>query len=92
MNAVATNKKKKRLEERTVQLGYGVLHIYRDLEPVGEQDLPDTKIARDESLNISSDEDTLLCVLAVPSYMTYKDFTNFLGPINSNITNYRFLR
>ncbi|CAO3636662.1 unnamed protein product [Mucor hiemalis] len=92
MKVVASSKKKKRLEERTVQLGYGVLHIYRDLEPVCEQDLPDTKIARDESLNISSDEDTLVCVLAVPSYMTHKDFTNFLGPINSNITNYRFIR
>lgn len=93
LNSIATSKKKKRLEEKTTKLGYGVLHLYRDLEPVSEQDLPDTKIARDESLNISSEEeDTLICVLAVPSYMSHKDLTNFLGAANSNITNYRFIR
>lgn len=93
------NKKKKRVEtEHTLQLGFGVLHLYRDIEPLTEQELPDTKIARDESLVLANqtiptkDEDITLCVVAVPSYMTYKDFTNFLGSANSHITNYRFIR
>jgi hypothetical protein len=91
-DVVLTSKKKKRMDETTIHLGYGVLHLYRDLEPVKEQDLPDTKLAKDESLNIVSDEDTVICVLAVPSYMSYKDFTNFLGAANSNITHYRYIR
>lgn len=92
MNSVPVSKKKKRMEEKTVQLGYGVLHLYRDFDTVSEQDLPDTKIAKDESLNIVSDQDTVICILAVPSYMSYKDFTDFLGSANSNITHYRFIR
>lgn len=92
MNSVHVSKKKKRMEEKTIQLGYGVLHLYRDFETVSEQDLPDTKIAKDESLNIVSNQDTIICILAVPSYMSYKDFTNFLGSANSNITHYRFIR
>lgn len=92
-NVLATsNKKKKQIEEKTIQLGYGLLHLYRDLEPVKEQDLPDTKLAKDESLNIVSDQDTVICVLAVPTYMSYKDFSNFLGAANSNITHYRYIR
>ncbi|KAG2206154.1 hypothetical protein INT47_003803 [Mucor saturninus] len=90
--SLSANKKKKRMEEKTTQLGYGVLHLYRDVETVSEQDLPDTKIAKDESLNIVSDQDTVLCILAVPSYMSYKDLLDFLGSTNSSITHYRFIR
>jgi BRCA1-associated protein len=93
------NKKKKRIvTEHTLQLGFGVLHLYRDTQPLTEQELPDTKIARDESLILAKqpiltkDEDLTLCVVAVPSYMTQKDFINFLGSANSNITQYRFIR
>lgn len=92
IDSVPVNKKKKRTEEKTSQLGYGVLHLYRDFESVSEQDLPDTRIAKEESLNMVSDQDTILCILAVPSYMSYKDFMDFLGSTNSSITNYRFIR
>ncbi|KAI9272428.1 hypothetical protein EDC94DRAFT_555087 [Helicostylum pulchrum] len=85
-NVVHTSKKKKRLDEKTVQLGYGLLRLYKSTEPVPElQDL-DTALSKDQ------DQDTIICVLAVPSYMTYKDFTNFLGAANANITHYRFIR
>jgi hypothetical protein len=93
------NKKKKRIvTEHTLQLGFGVLHLYRDIQPLTEQELPDTKIARDESLKLANqpiqtkDEDLTLCVVAVPSYMSHKDFIDFLGSANSNITQYRFIR
>ncbi|CEP19761.1 hypothetical protein [Parasitella parasitica] len=88
-------KKKKKTEEWTISLGYGVLYLYRDLLPLTEEELPDTKLAKDQSLNISSSEqgeDTTLCILAVPSYMTVKDFTDFLGSANSLIEHYRFIR
>ncbi|OAD07488.1 C2H2-type zinc finger transcription factor [Mucor lusitanicus CBS 277.49] len=83
------------MDESTHQLGYGVMHLYRGLRPLTEQELPDTKLAKDQSLNLPTsgqDEDTTLCVLAVPSYMTFKDFTDFLGSANSQIEHYRFIR
>ncbi|KAI8642987.1 hypothetical protein BD408DRAFT_431895 [Parasitella parasitica] len=88
-------KKKRKSEEWTINLGYGVLYLYRDFLPLAEHELPDTKLAKDQSLDISlSDkgEDTTLCILAVPSYMTFKDFTDFLGSANSHIEHYRFIR
>ncbi|KAF1801621.1 hypothetical protein V8B55DRAFT_1472498 [Mucor lusitanicus] len=95
VSAHNTKKKKKRMDESTHQLGYGVMHLYRGLRPLTEQELPDTKLAKDQSLNLPTsgqDEDTTLCVLAVPSYMTFKDFTDFLGSANSQIEHYRFIR
>lgn len=93
VTAQNTKKKKKRIDESTINLGYGVLHLYRDLHPLTEQELPDTKLAKDQSLNISDqDEDITLCILAVPSYLTFKDFTDFLGSANSHIEHYRFIR
>ena len=73
MSVMATSKKKKRIEEHTTSLGYGILHLYRHPEPV-------------------QGDNVILCVLAVPSYLTYKDFTNFLGPANANIDQYRFIK
>lgn len=95
VSAHNTKKKKKRMDESTLYLGYGVMHLYRGLHSLTEQELPDTKLAKDQSLNVSTthqDEDTTLCILAVPSYMTFKDFTDFLGSANSHIEHYRFIR
>ncbi|CAO0791627.1 unnamed protein product [Mucor circinelloides] len=95
VSAQNTKKKKKRIDESTHNLGYGVIHLYRGSHPLTEQELPDTKLAKEQSLEISTteqDEDTTLCILAVPSYMTFKDFTDFLGSANSHIEHYRFIR
>ncbi|KAI8982966.1 hypothetical protein BDB01DRAFT_723314, partial [Pilobolus umbonatus] len=94
-----TKKKKKKKEthgpETELQLGYGVIHLYRDINAIAEDDLPDTKIAEDESLNINSteeDDKTMIGILAVPSYMTHKDLIHFIGTDNANISHYRFIR
>lgn len=95
VSAQNTKKKKKRIDESTHNLGYGVIHLYRGSHPLTEQELPDTKLAKEQSLEISTteqDEDTTLCILAVPTYMTFKDFTDFLGSANSHIEHYRFIR
>ncbi|EIE88227.1 hypothetical protein RO3G_12938 [Rhizopus delemar RA 99-880] len=81
--------------EKTIPLGYGVLHLYRDRQAMQEQDLPDTKIAKQESMKEKddSDDDRIICILAVPSYMTNKDFMQFLGSsTNKDILQYRFIR
>jgi BRCA1-associated protein len=90
----SSKKKKRELTEKNYSLGYGVFHLYRSLEQISEQDLPDTKIAKDESLNISHSQDdgTLVCILAVPSYMSHQDYINSLGPSNASIVSYRFIR
>ncbi|KAG1226456.1 hypothetical protein G6F68_019739 [Rhizopus microsporus] len=78
-----------------IPLGYGVLHLYRDRQAMQEQDLPDTKIAKQESMKEEddSDDDRIICILAVPSYMTNKDFMQFLGSsTNKDILHYRFIR
>lgn len=76
-----------------VQLGYGVLHLYRDWH---HTDLPDTRIAQDESLNKEQDQqddtDRVICILAVPSYMSNEDFMQFLGATQDDIVQYRFIR
>ncbi|KAG1176747.1 hypothetical protein G6F70_003265 [Rhizopus microsporus] len=76
-----------------VQLGYGVLHLYRDWH---HTDLPDTRIAQDESLNKEQDQqddtDRIICILAVPSYMSNEDFMQFLGATRDDIVQYRFIR
>jgi BRCA1-associated protein len=81
--------------EKMIPLGYGVLHLYRDRQAMQEQDLPDTKIAKQESMKEEddSDDDRIICILAVPSYMTNKDFMQFLGSsTNKDILQYRFIR
>ncbi|CEI87965.1 hypothetical protein RMCBS344292_02370 [Rhizopus microsporus] len=76
-----------------VQLGYGVLHLYRDWH---HTDLPDTRIAQDESLNKEQDQqddtDRIICILAVPSYMSNEDFMQFLGAAQDDIIQYRFIQ
>lgn len=84
-NIIPTSKKKKRMDEKTHQLGYGLLHLYRSPEAVPEQQelIPN---------DTNEEHETVLCILAVPSYLTYKDFTDFLGAANASITHYRFIR
>ncbi|RCI03323.1 hypothetical protein CU098_009687 [Rhizopus stolonifer] len=72
--------------------GYGVLHLYRDRLPIQEQNLPDTEIAKQESSQHDNGYGRIICILAVPSYMTNKDFIQFLGPANKDVLQYRFIR
>ncbi|KAI8379832.1 hypothetical protein EDC96DRAFT_491898 [Choanephora cucurbitarum] len=88
------SKKKRQMHETSLSLGYGVLHLYRDSNHVPEQDLPDTKIAEENSLDKpkdDSDDGKVICILAVPSYLAQKDFIQFLGNTNANILHYRFI-
>ncbi|KAI8061818.1 uncharacterized protein B0P05DRAFT_590566 [Gilbertella persicaria] len=89
------HKNKRQIHESSLSLGYGVLHLYRELQPIPEQDLPDTRIVQEASLdnsNNDSDDGKILCILAIPSYMAQKDFITFLGSTNANILCYRFIR
>ncbi|KAI8371838.1 hypothetical protein BD560DRAFT_369572 [Blakeslea trispora] len=87
-------KKKRQTHETSLSLGFGVIHLYRDANHVSEQELPDTKIAEENSLGKpkdDSDDGKVICILAVPSYMAQKDFIQFLGSTNANVLNYRFI-
>lgn len=62
--------------EKTVDCGYGLVHLYRDEAPASEQP---------EALITSENEDglgTYLAILAVPSYMATREFLAFIDTAN----------
>ncbi|KAI9243986.1 hypothetical protein BY458DRAFT_466964 [Sporodiniella umbellata] len=78
--------------EKTIFLGHGVLHLYRDLLPMQDHDLPDTEIAKQESSQQDDGCGRVICILAVPTYITNKDFMQFLGSTSKDVLQYRFIR
>ncbi|KAJ3017341.1 hypothetical protein HKX48_003587 [Thoreauomyces humboldtii] len=83
------------------ELNAGILHLYRDREEVGDVlARSDIQIATQGSESGPSDEEmadakgsgTILCVLAVPTYMTAQDFLAFVGPMREDMAHLRIVR
>ncbi|KAF9976153.1 hypothetical protein BGZ73_009067 [Actinomortierella ambigua] len=53
--------------------------------PIGSEDTTGTSV-------IYPDENTSVCVLAVPSYMSPGDFLNFVGPVRQDASHFRIIR
>lgn len=72
--------------------GHGIIHLYRD--PKDSADIMSSKAAASRPSRIASDaiDQTILCVLAVPSYMTPSDFLNFAAPVRDYVSHFRLLR
>ncbi|KAI9022710.1 BRCA1-associated protein 2-domain-containing protein [Phycomyces nitens] len=69
---------------QNINLGYGILHLYRDPTEIKPFDtLPEAPIAMDS---------TILCTLAVPSYMATSDFLQFVAPVDPYVSHYRIVR
>jgi hypothetical protein len=69
-------------EGKNTELGWGVVHLYRD----GEESLglgaplPEEIYSADDNVGNEVEEDyTVLCIPAVPSYLTSSDFLGFVG-------------
>ncbi|BFZ60516.1 hypothetical protein YB2330_001552 [Saitoella coloradoensis] len=77
----------KGLESGTAELGIGIVHLYRsedDEHPVPE--------ALTTSQNLT-EEDKVVAILAVPSYMTASDFLGFLTPeARDGVSHFRMIR
>jgi BRCA1-associated protein len=87
------------------ELNYGILHLFRDLQPLYSSALGSTDLQQYhqpispqqlEPSPVNFDQlpyhGTLLCILAVPIYMTSSDFLTFLGPSRSMVSHVRILR
>jgi len=57
---------------KTSEVGWGVVHLFRDAQPIGHENTTRTQGDVEEDC-------TTLCILAVPSYMTPSDLLGWLG-------------
>ncbi|KAK0129880.1 hypothetical protein ONS96_000426 [Cadophora gregata f. sp. sojae] len=72
---------------KNTELGWGVVHLYRDGDPTSTQDVREEDLyeADEEGHSVGEEEDcTTLCIPAVPSYLTTNDFLGFVGEKTRN--------
>ncbi|CAG8742072.1 14875_t:CDS:2, partial [Acaulospora morrowiae] len=89
------------LKSGTTNLSCGILHLYRDpkeiLPPNDNQESGlalsvEAEEKQDESLSVLGNDDTILAVLAVPSYLSASDFLGFVAPVQRFVSHFRFIR
>ncbi|KAI8593466.1 BRCA1-associated protein 2-domain-containing protein [Geranomyces variabilis] len=90
------------------ELNAGILHLYRDREEVESvlamSKIPPPSPCSDEKAERPCEQTeeqmfdsakgtgTILCILAVPSYMTAQDFLAFVGPMHQDMAHLRIVR
>lgn len=103
---LATKGRYEATEHEDIELGWGIVHLYRDAEetPGLNQDVTSTRSSRNnKSLSrrkdhgdeppFRDDECTTLCILAVPSYLTPSDFLGFVGETTrDDVSHFRMIR
>jgi BRCA1-associated protein len=74
---------------KDTEVGYGVVHLYRD-----GQETPGLYDEVDAANKDFNEEDcTTLCILAVPSYMTPSDFLGFVGErTREDVSHFRLIK
>ncbi|KAI3657306.1 hypothetical protein MP638_005007 [Amoeboaphelidium occidentale] len=63
------------------ELSYGILHLFRDKEPLNDAFTPGIGL-----------DLTIVSVLAVPVHLTPADFLQFVGPFRKKVSHFRLLR
>ena len=72
----------------TPDFAYGIIHLYRDI--TGTEDEEITSVGKRTG---TPEEENVLAVLAVPSYMTANDFMGFVGEKQRNqVSHFRMIR
>lgn len=66
------------LEGRNTELGWGVVHFYREGDESSALSAPEQNIYEEDE-GAGGDSCTTLCIPAVPAYMTPGDFMGFVG-------------
>ncbi|KAK5174001.1 uncharacterized protein LTR77_001080 [Saxophila tyrrhenica] len=86
-------------DPKTTEVGWGVVHLYRDTEEsaVLEDDAGGRKslerARQDSSDHFDPDECTTLCILAVPSWMMPSDLLGFVGDqAREDVSHFRLIR
>ncbi|KAF2261591.1 hypothetical protein CC78DRAFT_561695 [Lojkania enalia] len=81
---------------KDTEVGWGVVHLYRDgQETPGLYDEPGAGARSREGGGTEFNEEncTTLCILAVPSYMTPSDFLGFVGEqTREDVSHFRLIR
>jgi len=94
-------------DSRNTELGWGIVHLYRDAEETpGLYDMTEGKPSSggsskadedapttDNNKGALPDDCTTLCILAVPSYLTPSDFLGFVGEkTRDQVSHFRMIR
>ena len=79
---------------KDTDVGWGVVHLYRDgQETPGLYDEPGRSIEGSSEKTFNEEDCTTLCILAVPSYMTPSDFLGFVGEqTREEVSHFRLIR
>ncbi|KAH6723939.1 hypothetical protein BKA61DRAFT_638572 [Leptodontidium sp. MPI-SDFR-AT-0119] len=66
---------------KNTEVGWGVVHLYRDGDPTSAQGMMEEDLyeADEEGEGAGNEDCTTLCIPAVPSYLTTNDFLGFVG-------------
>ena len=85
-------------DPKNTEVGWGVVHLYRDIqETPGLYDETSSSAGSDgepeDSQSFNDDDCTTLCILAVPSYMTPSDLLGFVGEqTREDVSHFRLIR
>lgn len=81
-------------EPRTSNVGYGVVHLYRDVEDSGGKRAAASHSDRqDAGPPFDQQECSTLCILAVPSWMMPSDLLGFVGEqARNDVSHFRLIR
>jgi hypothetical protein len=75
-------------ETATPEFAFGIIHLYRDI--TGTEDAEITSVGRRPG---TPEEENVLAILAVPSYMTANDFMGFVGEKQRiQVSHFRMIR
>jgi BRCA1-associated protein len=87
-------------DPKNTDVGYGIVHLYRDSKETPglyEDDVVASKAAEsprdDRASKFDADQCTTLCILAVPSYMTPSDLLGYVGEkTREEVSHFRLIR
>lgn len=101
-SGLATKGKFVPADPKNTEVGWGVVHLYRDAqETPGLYDDTASSAGSDgggvgndgEKQSFSEEDCTTLCILAVPSYMTPSDFLGYVGEqTREDVSHFRLIR
>lgn len=83
-------------EPKTTEVGWGVVHLYRDAQETAGLDTEgyaSKHAGEQEGNDFSVDDCTTLCILAVPSWMMPSDLLGFVGDqTREDVSHFRLIR
>lgn len=86
------------LELKTTDVGWGIVHLYKDSQEQAALDVEDNRFSRQsvkthDTGHFDMDKCTTLCILAVPSWMMPSDLLGFVGDqTREDVSHFRLIR